>query len=176
MFYNIVYTINEKDYTKEQLNVWASGQIDLEKWNQSLQEYYSVVAVDDDIIVGFGDIDKTGYLDRLFVHADCQGKGIATAICNELEQAVEADIITTFVRRQTGMTLRMVMRNNMRKCIRCDIEMNENYDVKVEGAAYGLKVTKPGIFKDNLGKIHCAVCPKCGYVELYLDDTSKISE
>ena len=29
----------------------------------------------------------------------------------------------------------------MRKCIRCEIEMVENYDVKVEGAAYGFKIT-----------------------------------
>lgn len=56
----------------------------------------------------------------------------------------------------------------MKKCIRCDMEMKEKYDVKVEGAAYALKITKPGIFKGNLGKIHCAVCPKCGYIELYL--------
>jgi len=52
--------------------------------------------------------------------------------------------------------------------------MKENYDVKVEGAAYGLKITKPGIFKENLGKVCCAVCPKCGYLEFYLEDTSKI--
>ena len=51
----------------------------------------------------------------------------------------------------------------MRKCIRCEIEMKEDYDVKVEGGAYGLKITKPGIFKDNLGKVHAAVCPECGY-------------
>ena len=50
----------------------------------------------------------------------------------------------------------------MRKCIRCEFEMRENYDVKVEGGAYGLKITKQGIFKDNLGKVHVAVCPKCG--------------
>ena len=29
----------------------------------------------------------------------------------------------------------------MRKCIRCECEMRENYDVKVEGGAYGLKIT-----------------------------------
>ena len=81
LFYNTVHNVNAKDYTKEQLNVWATGQVDLEKWNESLQEHFSVVAVDDEIIVGFGDIDKTGYLDRLFVHADYQRKGIATAIC-----------------------------------------------------------------------------------------------
>jgi len=28
----------------------------------------------------------------------------------------------------------------MRKCIRCDVEMQEKLDVKVEGAAYGLKI------------------------------------
>lgn len=94
LFYNTVHTVNAKDYTKEQLNVWATGQIDLEKWNQSLQEHFSVVAVDNKIIVGFGDIDKTGFLDRLFVHADYQGKGIATAICNQLEQAVQGNIVT----------------------------------------------------------------------------------
>lgn len=94
LFYNTVHTVNVKDYTKEQLDVWATGQVDLEKWNQSLQEHYSVVAVDDKIIVGFGDIDKASYLDRLFTHAHYQGKGIATAICNQLEQAVQGDIHT----------------------------------------------------------------------------------
>ena len=94
LFYNTVHVVNARDYTKEQLDVWATGQIDLEKWNQSLQEHYCIVAVDNEIIVGFGDIDKDGYLDRLFVHADYQGKGIATAICNHLEHAVEGKITT----------------------------------------------------------------------------------
>ena len=64
----------------------------------------------------------------------------------------------------------------MRKCIRCEVELKENFAVKVEGAADGLKITKPGIFKETLGKVHCAVCPSCGYIEFYLDDPSKISE
>ena len=94
LFYNTVHIVSAKDYAKEQLDVWATGQVDLKKWDQSLQEHYSIVAVDDETIVGFGDIDKTGYLDRLFVHADYQGKGIATAICNQLEQAARGDITT----------------------------------------------------------------------------------
>lgn len=94
LFYHTVHTVNAKDYTKEQLQVWATGQIDLENWDQSLQEHFSVVAVENEIILGFGDIDRTGYLDRLYVHGDYQGKGIATAICNQLEQAVQGNIIT----------------------------------------------------------------------------------
>ena len=64
----------------------------------------------------------------------------------------------------------------MRKCIRCEAEMIENFDVKAEGAAYGLKITEQGIFKDNLGKVQAAVCPKCGYLEFYLNNVSKIKK
>ena len=66
----------------------------MDKWNQSLQEHYTIVAVENDVLVGFGDIDSTGYLDRLFVHADHQRKGIAAAICDRLEQAVPGTITT----------------------------------------------------------------------------------
>lgn len=94
LFYHTVHTINARDYAKEQLDVWAEGKIDLEKWNRSFQDHYSIVAVDNKIIIGFGDIDNTGYLDRLYVHADYQGKGVATAICNKLEQTVQGKIVT----------------------------------------------------------------------------------
>lgn len=94
LFYNTVHAVNAKDYTKEQLDVWATGAIDLEKWNQSFTEHNTVVAVDGEIIIGFGDIDKTGYLDRLYIHKDYQGKGVATAICDKLEQASQGKVIT----------------------------------------------------------------------------------
>ena len=94
LFYHTVHTVNAKDYTKEQLNVWATGQIDLEMWNQSFQEHFTIVAVDNNLIVGFGDIDKTGYLDRLYIQSDYQRQGIAAAICDQLEQAVPGTIVT----------------------------------------------------------------------------------
>ncbi len=95
LFYHTVHTINAKDYSQEQLNVWATEKIDLEVWNKSLSEHYTVVAVENSIIVGFGDIDKSGYLDRLYVHKDYQRKGVATAICNKLEQTLKVNKIIT---------------------------------------------------------------------------------
>ena len=86
LFYDTVHTVNAKDYKKEQLNVWATGEVDLEKWNASLSENHTVIAVERNKIVGFGDMDKTGYLDRLYVHKDYQRKGIASKICDELEK------------------------------------------------------------------------------------------
>ena len=66
----------------------------MEMWNQSFQEHFTIVAVDNNLIVGFGDIDKTGYLDRLYIHSDYQRQGIAAAICDQLEQAVPGTIVT----------------------------------------------------------------------------------
>jgi len=94
LFFNTVHTVNAKDYTKEQLDAWAAGQVDLEKWDRSLREHYSVVAVDGETIVGFGDISRTGYLDRLYVHADHQREGVASAICDRLERTVQGKIVT----------------------------------------------------------------------------------
>ena len=99
LFYNTVHAVNSKDYTKEQLSVWATGKVDFEKWNHSLMNNCCLVAVEDGAIVGFGDIfedrDKTGYLDRLYVHKDYQGKKIATAICDELENIIQSGKIVT---------------------------------------------------------------------------------
>ena len=95
LFYNTVHKINAKDYTKEQLNAWATGKIDLEKWDKSFLEHYSFVAVENEIIVGFGDIDEHGYLDRLYVHKDYQRQGIATDLCDKLENIIKTDCITT---------------------------------------------------------------------------------
>lgn len=94
LFYHTVHTVNAKDYTKEQLDVWATGTIDLEKWNESFLEHFSIVAVEGERIIGFGDMDDTGYLDRLYVHKDYQRKGIAAAICDELEGEISGKIVT----------------------------------------------------------------------------------
>lgn len=88
LFFNTVHTVNAEDYTKEQLCAWASGRVDLEQWNRSFLLHYTLVAVEDGKIVGFGDIDPSGYLDRLYVHKDYQRKGVASALCDRLEQAV----------------------------------------------------------------------------------------
>lgn len=86
LFYDTVHTINSRDYTAAQLEVWATGSIDLAAWNRSFLEHLTLVAEMDDIIVGFADMDHQGHLDRLYVHKNYQGKGIATALVKALEQ------------------------------------------------------------------------------------------
>ena len=85
LFFNTVHSINKSDYSTQQLNAWATGNIDKIKWHNSFLEHYTIVAEINGQIVGFGDLDNS-YLDRLYVHKDYQHQGIASAITDSLEQ------------------------------------------------------------------------------------------
>ncbi len=94
LFYDTVHTVNAADYTEKQLDAWADGYVDPERWNASFLEHDTLVAWEagetekTGRIVGFGDMDPSGYLDRLYVHKDFQKKGIAAALCDRLERHV----------------------------------------------------------------------------------------
>ena len=94
LFYDTVHEVNIRDYTAEQVNAWADGNIDLAAWDKSFTEHYTVVAEENGVIVGFGDITEGGYLERLYVHKDYQRKGISTAICDALESYPDTDELT----------------------------------------------------------------------------------
>ncbi len=86
LIYETVHTINAKDYNAEQLTAWVKNPDTLKKRHNDLIEQNTLIAEINDVIVGFGSIDKFGCLDLLFVHKDYQNQGIATALCNELEK------------------------------------------------------------------------------------------
>ena len=94
LFYDTVHTVNAGDYTAEQLDAWSPGEVDLSRWDQSFQEHHTLLAVEGETVLGFGDMAPGGYLDRLYVHADYQGRGVASAICEELEPPVRGKIVT----------------------------------------------------------------------------------
>lgn len=95
LFYDTVHTVNCWDYTADQCDAWADGMVDLAAWNRSFLEHTTYVAEQDGQIVGFGDISRDGYLDRLYVHARFQRQGVATALCDALEGAVKGRPIET---------------------------------------------------------------------------------
>lgn len=100
LFYDTVRTINRKDYNDRQLSVWAPDNYIEEKydiWQKSLSENFTIVAEKNGDIVGFGDIEKNGYLNRLFIHKDYQHRGIASSIVKELEKYAENICICTII-------------------------------------------------------------------------------
>lgn len=86
LFYETVNHVNSRDYSPEQVRVWSGRRDVLRARSDFFLSLDTLVAVQDGVIVGYGNVDKTGYLDHLFVHKDFQRKGIATALCEVLER------------------------------------------------------------------------------------------
>lgn len=83
LFYETVHSVNSKDYSQAELDAWApidEKESKMKSWKESLGQNITFVAKINDKVVGFSDLTQTGYLDRLFVHKDYQGQGIATAL------------------------------------------------------------------------------------------------
>ena len=64
----------------------------------------------------------------------------------------------------------------MRKCIRCGTEMKENCGIKVQGAGYGIVITddESKWFGGRMGSPKVAICPNCGEVSIYIENTSRL--
>ena len=86
LFGETVRRVNIRDYTPAQAEAWAAGEADLLARDDWFRRLYTLVAEADGQIAGYGNVDGTGYLDHLFVRWDCQGRGIATALCDALEE------------------------------------------------------------------------------------------
>jgi ribosomal protein L32 len=66
-------------------------------------------------------------------------------------------------------------RFSMRKCMRCQTEMIENCDIKIEGGGNGIVIASgTKVFASRLGKPKVTICPNCGEVSLYIDNVEKL--
>lgn len=64
----------------------------------------------------------------------------------------------------------------MRQCIRCKTEMVEDLNIRDSGQFTSIIVHTHGLLGKNLGKVKAAVCPNCGEISLYLEDTAKLKQ
>ncbi|MCR8747111.1 hypothetical protein [Romboutsia lituseburensis] len=65
----------------------------------------------------------------------------------------------------------------MRKCLRCDEVMVEDYMLKTENfTAYASVVLGKGsgVFSDTKGKVKASVCPNCGEISIFFDKLEKV--
>lgn len=63
----------------------------------------------------------------------------------------------------------------MRKCIRCGAEMVEGCAVRQSDSACGIVIAdSERLFAKTIGKPKAAVCPECGEVSFYIENTEKV--
>lgn len=87
LFRSTVLHVNSKDYTKEEVEDWASCGDSAEHWRELLTKHSYVAVLDrQDRIIGFSSMNAEGYLHSMFVHKDWQGKGVANLLLSEVEK------------------------------------------------------------------------------------------
>ncbi|MEC2076285.1 GNAT family N-acetyltransferase [Metabacillus fastidiosus] len=88
LFYETVHSVNLNDYSQTEVDAWApkeEKELTISSWKVSLGQNITFVAKANDTLVGFSDMTHDGYLNRLYVHKDYQGQGIAMALVDKLE-------------------------------------------------------------------------------------------
>ncbi|WP_125579975.1 GNAT family N-acetyltransferase [Levilactobacillus cerevisiae] len=90
LFRATISEVNQQDYSPAQLAAWLGPDTPAVRnwWQKTLLAHQTYVALVADELVGFADMTGDGYLDHLFVSADHQRAGIATALLTTLEQTV----------------------------------------------------------------------------------------
>jgi putative acetyltransferase len=84
VFYSSIHQVCSNDYSQEQIQAWASTEIKKEFWSTKMQSIKPFVAVSQDKIIGYADLQDNGLIDHFFVHGDYQSKGVATSLMNTI--------------------------------------------------------------------------------------------
>lgn len=88
LFRGAVQRVNSRDYSPEQVAAWAPAEINADRW-ATLAARFAVVAEVGGEPAGFADLEPGGHVDRFFVHADHQGRGVGTGLMRALVEEAE---------------------------------------------------------------------------------------
>lgn len=88
LYHATIHALCAKDYTAEQLAVWAPPQGDPARWQAKLEAEHCVIAEIDGAVVGFCSWTDDGCIDLLYVHHKWPRLGIATALHKRAEEAL----------------------------------------------------------------------------------------
>lgn len=96
VFLNAVTVTASSDYSPEQIAAWAAAdQCNIEDWDRSRSNTGTVVAIVDDTVAGFSDVDAKGHINMMFVHPRFTRRGVASALVGEVERRARELNVTT---------------------------------------------------------------------------------
>lgn len=84
LFHQSVHAIDPSVYTPEQKEAWAPTPPNYEYWSKHLNAKRPFIAIIDEKVVGFMELDADGHIDCTYTHPDFQGKGVASALYEHL--------------------------------------------------------------------------------------------
>ncbi|OXS17157.1 GNAT family N-acetyltransferase [Zobellella denitrificans] len=85
LFHDTVHRINQADYSKSELAVWAPDEYDEPRWVSRFIRTRPLVAMDGKSLLGFAELSDDGRIDLFYVHHARQGEGIGRALMQRLK-------------------------------------------------------------------------------------------
>lgn len=82
--FNTIRNINIRDYSQAQVEAWAPDVFDNSIWLKRMKGLNPFVAVIDNVIVGYTDLQSNGLIDHFFCHHEYQGQGVGKALMNHI--------------------------------------------------------------------------------------------
>jgi putative acetyltransferase len=76
LFRDTIRRVNNRDYSPAQIAAWASDDIDTVRWFGRFMGRFVPVAEENGCPIGFAELEPNGHIDRMYVSADRQRRGI----------------------------------------------------------------------------------------------------
>jgi putative acetyltransferase len=86
VFYSAIHLIASRDYTAEQINAWAPPDLDQSLWAKRIRGINPLVAELDGSLVGYADVQASGYIDHFFVSGHHPSQGIGRRLMTTLHK------------------------------------------------------------------------------------------
>ena len=86
VYFSAIHDIASRDYAREQVDAWAPADFDRVQWAARMQSIRPFVAVQDNEIVGYADVQADGYINHFFVSGAYSRRGIGNALMGRLHE------------------------------------------------------------------------------------------
>ena len=80
LFRDTIRRVNARDYNPDQIRAWSSDDIDPAVWAGRFADRFVVVAEESGQPIGFAELESSGHIDRMYVSADHQRRGIGQSL------------------------------------------------------------------------------------------------
>jgi GNAT superfamily N-acetyltransferase len=85
LFYETVCSVNRSNYSREQTEAWAPEIPDATAWHRRMASRKTLVAEENNEIVGFAELEEDGHLDMFYLRKDAVGRGIGKRLYQSIE-------------------------------------------------------------------------------------------
>lgn len=93
-FKQTIHHVNFQHYSQKQLDAWTPAVFDNTLWSNKLAKHSSFVCVKGEKIVGYSDLQPSGYIDHFFCHHLFQGQVMGAGLMAHIYTLAEKQNVT----------------------------------------------------------------------------------